>query len=62
MGLLDVELRNGAMELVRVVILEKTVNVGITRGFAVELVVGVEGGLVGVDFGTVGVGAGTVGS
>ena len=61
-GLLDVELRNGAMEPVRVAFLEKMVNVGITRGFAVELVVGVEWGLVGVDVGTVGVGLCTVGS
>ena len=60
-GLLDVEFRNGAMELVWVAFLEKMVNVGITRVLPVELVVGVEGGTVGVDGGTVGVDFGTVG-
>lgn len=60
--LLDVELRNGAMVLVRVASLEKMVNVGITRAFAVDLVVGVEGSLVGTDGGTVGVGVSPVGA
>lgn len=67
-GLLDVELRNGATELVWVTILEKMVKVGMTRGFAVELIVrvggrsaGIDGGTVGGDVGTVGVGMCTLG-
>ena len=58
-GLPEVELRNGATESVRVAFLEKMVKVGMTRGFAVELVVGVGGRPVGADIGTVGVGLST---
>ena len=49
------------MELVWLAFLEKMVKVGMTRGFAVELVVGVGGRMGRVDFGTVGAGVGTVG-